>query len=768
MSAHNDVVDILGRLLHLARDERPDDRLLRSFLARFFRDLPGDDVEDDRIDEAYRAGVAQLELGLVRRPGETLVDVRSPDDGAIGSDADRSLLMFVADDVPFLVDSVRMVLERRHVGIHLLIHPMLAVERDETGRVRTVGKPDGLVEAWTLIEIDRCTPEAAEELRAEVHDAIRGVQLVVADFAAMRSRLVDVGGGDPLLGWLADGNFVFLGAVSYRRVDGELVVDAGSELGEFRSGRLDAAAVDPPPAEPWAAAPHATALAARAERQAGAASIVIARTDAVAEIHRPARMTSIAVRPPGTDVEHRIVGLLGAAAYRESVFAIPVVGDHARTVLARSGAPVDTYIGRALQNVVETLPRDLVFELDVDALEHLVDEIVGLQERPIVRVFDVAEPVGPWTTVLVYLPRARFDALLPDRVAALVGDHCGGVIRDVEVLLGTSSLARISLAVRAPCPDGVDDLIAAIDAASTTWHERVRRALVAELGEIGGLRVFAAVDPTVPLDYQASVEAEDAVDSLATVARLLAAPPAPAGAPAAVETALVRDGDRDGGVPWRFRVFLRDRPAAIAELVPILEHLGLSPIDERPFTFHGDGGTVHLYDLGVELDRTDLDPDHEAEIRRSFAGLLAGTIEADGLNRLILDAGLNGRQVGVLRLYNRYLRQVGFAFSTRYVEQALVRNVQIARSLIELFDARFDPTLELGDVERAARIGSLRQAVDAQLDAVPSLDDDRIGRIFVALIEATTRTNAFARPGGAGGQVVARWSRLRPQAPSVV
>ncbi len=736
MNAHNDVVGILGKLLHLARERRPEDRLLRSFLARLFRDLPDDDVDDQRLEDAYGAAVAQLELARVRYPGQTLVQVLSPEavDRA-GWESDRSILMFVTDDVPFLVDSVRMVLERREVGIHLLVHPMLAVERDSAHRVQAFGHHVGPIEAWTLIEIDRCLPADAAQLEVEVHVAIEGVQLVVADFTPMRERLASVAGQDELLAWLVDDRFVFLGAVSYVRRGDDLELVPGSELGEFRSRRVDPTIVDPP-------------------SLVSDDRVVFARTDAVAEIHRDARMTSIAVRPDGVAegaVEHRFVGLLGSAAYRESVFAIPVVSNRARAVLDRRGALPNTYTGRAVQNVVETLPRDVMFELGVGPLTGLVDDIVGLQERPIVRVFDVGEPVGPWTTVFVYLPRSRFHALLPERVAALVGEHYRGETRDLEVLLGSSSLARISLAVRAGRLPSVDALVDAIDATSTTWRERLRRALIAELGEIEGLRLFGIVEHTVPADYEAGIAAADAVATMRTVAAMLDPIRIAGGDVASVETDIVRAGGRFGATPWRFRVFLRDRPAAISELVPILEHLGLSPVDERPYVFAGSDGVVYLYDIGVEFSAVDVESDRFEmeridEVRRSFVGLLRGTIEADGLNRLILAAGLTGRQVAVLRLYNRYLHQVGFTFSTRYVEQALARNTQIVRGLVDVFDARFDPKATDGVVERTVHVASVRAQLDEQLDAVPSLDDDRICRAFLALIDATTRTNAFIDP----------------------
>jgi len=737
MNAHNDVIDTFGRLRQLARERRPNDPLIPAFLGEYYREVPPEDADGRDLDDAYAAACAHLQLGRRRAAGQTLVEVLSPDVDRDGWETDRTHLMFVTDDVPFLVDTVRMVLDQHGLGIHLLVHPMLLVERDQQDRIVSIGRAagrglldveedSGRVEAWTQIELDRCPPEDCDQLEADVLAAIEGVRRVVGDFPQMRERLLDVSGGNPLLDWLADENFVFLGAVTYRRNGEQLDVVAGSELGEFRAGRMDPNDVDPPSA-------------------GGHDTVVIARTDAVACIHRSARMTSVAVRSSAADstaLEYRFVGLLGSAAYRESVFAIPVVGDRARDVLARVGTVSESHTGRAVRNVVETLPRDVVFELDVDELTQLVGDIVGLQERRIVRVFDVAEPVGPWTTVFVFVPRSRFTATLPEQVAELVGDFYRGDTRDLATLVGVSSLARISMAVRGSAPTELDRLASLIDDVSTTWDERARDALVDGLGEVEGANVFNVVRGCVPGDYAARVRPAAAVGDLSHVAELLT-DVAPGGAvPPAIVTSFGRSVDAADG-EWRFRVFLRDRAAVIAELVPVLEYLGLRAIDEHPAEFDNGRRRVFLHDIGVDAGEVAVGADQHAELQRSFVGLMNGTIERDGLNRLVLAAGLDARQIAVLRLYARYLRQAGFPFSPSYIERALVEHSVIAAQLARLFDTRFDPTLAVAFEERIEQCAEIRQRLDELLDAVPSLDDDRICRAFLTLIDATVRTNAF-------------------------
>ena len=716
MSAHNDVAHIIGRLQAMASDRRPDDALLASFIGEYFREMSNDDADGRRLELAYAAAVAHLHLGRVRQRSETLVRVLSPELERDGWESERSVLMFVTDDAPFLVDSVRMVLDRNQLGIHLLVHPTLHVRRDDRRVIVDASAADGLIEAWTLIEIDRCRLEARVLLEGEIRIAIENVQRAVTDFAPMQELLRSVAADDPLLMWLADENFVFLGAATYRRAASGLVVDADSLLGGYRSGQLDPERIDPP-------------------SFGGDASYAIGRTDAVADVHRPARMTAITVRPDGTADEFRFVGLLGSAAYRHSAFAIPVIGGHADAVVRRVGGSVTNHTGRAVRNVIETLPRDVLFELGVDDLKHLVVEIVGLQERRIVRVFDVAEPVGPWTTVLVYVPRSRFTASLPGQVAALVREHYGGDTRDVETFVGTSSLARISMTVRAAPSADPSPLAENIDDMSRTWGERAREALVDVLGEIEGHRVWSVVEASIPADYEARVRPSASVGDLIHVEAMLSGCEE-------VSTSFGRSIDVADG-SWRFRVFLRDRAATIAELVPILEHLGLPPVDERPYVFIGEHTTVHLDDIGVVMDVPTISDDQHAEVQRVFVGLMQGDVEADALNRLVLASGLGRRQIAVLRTYNRYLRQAMFPFSAVYVAAALVRHPEITRRLAEVFDAKFDPLLALDTTARSAHVEAVRARLLEQLDAIPSLDDDRVCRAFLTLIDATDRTNAF-------------------------
>ena len=271
---------------------------------------------------------------------------------------------------------------------------------------------------------------------------------------------------------------------------------------------------------------------------------------------------------------------------------------------------------------------------------------------------------------------------------------------------------------------------------STEWTEALRRELSADLGREMADDLVGRTVPLVPAGYDELNWPNSAAVDLPVVDRLLMAEHSPG-----IGTAMMHF-EEAAPEEWRFRVYRAGSAVPIADLLPLLDHLGFRAIDERSFCFAGPTRQVWVHDVGVQVPAgIELDEVLRAEVQRAFVAEFDGVIEVDGLNRLVMAAGLTARQVEVLRAYTRYLRQIGFPFSQQYIEAALVRHSSIARTLVALFDARFDPRREMGSAAEAA----LRAMLSSALDDVPSLDDDRTLRTLLALVEATVRTNAFRR-----------------------
>ena len=641
-SDENGVAEALGRLCDMAALRRPDDPLLVRFLPLYYSELPAGDVDDRKLDDIYAVAVLHLSLAGSERPARRSCGWCLRIVSATGGT--RSTPCSSSSPTTCRSSSTR---RAWCSSAWVSASTCWCTRCSRSSATRRTGSPTwrrtsptsrGLVEAWTQIEIDRTDEATAKELERAILAAVEDVRRVVEGFPAMRQRMEELGDVDPILPWFAAGQFVFLGSADYDVADdGTIRLRPGSELGLARD-------------EPRFANPRPMPR----DRP-----VMIARTDATARVFRADRQAVIAVTSDGGRTHTRFVGLLATNAYRVSVLEIPGVGEAVADALDLSEARMHSHTGRATRTVLENLPRDLVLEQEPTAVARLVAAIVGLQERQLVRVFEVPEPVGPWTTVLVYLPRNRFTAELPERIADAVATAYGADQRTFEPYLGASSLARIAVSVRRPGgvePVDLDAIERLVDELSTSWSDRLRAALVADVGEEEARILFERVGSHAPPAYRAVVPPERADHDVRQIAALL-------DTDAGLSTSLGRDVDAPAG-EWRFRVYRRGAPAALSELLPLLDHLGLQALDEQPYTFDLADERVFVYGIGVRVPAdVDLDPARRTAVQDAFGALVAGTIESDGFNRLVLRAGLTAREVTIIRAYGKYLRQIGFAFS---------------------------------------------------------------------------------------------------------
>ena len=711
--------------------EGSDEALATSFVRQYYADLTEDDFAERRPEEWAAMAQRHLAYGRQRRLAETIVHVDRPDVAGHG------VLCVVTDDAPFLVDTVRLVLERFGLSIYSMVHPMLNVTRNGDGQL--VGAEEGLCkEAWTQIEIERCTAEVATDLALQVRLAIERVHLAVNDFAAMKDmarRVSEDMAANPGLGhtatesdqvsklliWLVKKHFVFLGAASYDLVAGDLLIKRESSLGLLR----DATVADPV----FAATDFL---------------VSIVRADAEIELERRTRPVCIAVRrigPQGQVVgEERFVGLFAASAYRAPVGTIPLIRERIAWVESRSKTDPSGYVGRTLHNVLETFPRDELFEIRREELAEVVAEIMALQDRSTVRVVELRSPESGWQTLAVYLPRNRMTAELPRRVAQHISFLMGATGVEFDSLVTSSPLARIKVEIRrtdAVTRADLDRLTLEVDQFTQRWDDQLRASLLNELGEEQADLLVSKYAGALPADYVSVTAAPTAVQDLLLIDEMLTSGESTA-------TRIVNPGG-EATNERRFRLYRRNSPITLAEMLPLLDQLGLQAIDERPFVLAIGADSVSVYDVGVRLiGTTELPHQISAELQRTFLHLLNGSIESDGLNRLVLGAGLSGRHVEILRAYTKYLRQISFPFSQAYIEATLAKHPAVARLMIQLFVARFQTTDELiPDPQTKTAMVEIRNDIDRALGAIPSLDEDRICRAFLQLINATVRTNAL-------------------------
>ncbi len=731
---------------------------VQRFVTQFYARVSPFDLADRTPEQIYGAAASLWEFGQLRPPGKAILRVFNPQPSEQGESTHRTLVEIINDDMPFLVDSVSMALNAEGGTIGLIIHPILRVDRDGSGRLtRLYGadEPGGRAESVIHVEIGLLRePAKLAAIAARLEAALAETRAAVEDWRKMRDVLAisrrelerskppvseaELAEALDFLAWLDEDNFTYLGCREYRFAPAaEVGIKPG--LGILRDpayrvfdGLRDFTSLPP----------DVQAFLRTAQL------LLVSKSSRRARIHRPAYMDAIGVKLFGARGEvvgmRLYLGLFTSQAYRRSALAIPLLRRKVANVLDRSGLNPASHNGKALAHIVDTLPRDELFQASDDDLCEIAMGILGLQERQRVALFARRDPFGRFVSCFIYVPRERYDTALRQSFAAILENAFAAKADSFDTLLDDAALARVHFILRAqgPLPDvALDALEYRLAEAARSWADHLAEALVDTYGEEKGLALAARYGTAFPSNYR---ERRAAVAAIADIVRI---EEVRQGAPLALS--LYRPPQAEAGT-LRFKVCRASAPCSLADVLPVLENMGVRAITEVPFevAVAGDMRSVWIQDFGLVSSLGDFDLTNEHKrFEEAFAQVWAGAMESDGLNRLVLAAGLDWRQVTVLRLYAKALRQAGTAYSQGYMEDALANHPAIAARLVALFEARFDPrTAPRAGTETARRVAEIAQ----ELDQVESLDEDRILRSFLRLIEQTLRTNYFQRgPDGA-------------------
>jgi glutamate dehydrogenase len=727
-----------------------------AFLEAYYRHVAAEDIL--ARDPSQLSGLAFLHrrLAMERLTGSALVRVYNPTSEADGWPAARSLVQIVTDDMPFLVTSVTTELARQGRTIHLVIHPQLQVRRDPMGHLLEVMtdenssfSPDRVAESWISVEIDPESGEAAERMARSVRQVLEDVRVAVEDGPAMREQALqataDLRAHPPALDqadfeealkyldWLGDERFIFLGYAEYglapeTTLDGmyQLAPVPDSGLGLLRPER-----------------PHASRLLGQtAIEPVDVAPFTLTKSSMRSTVHRPLYLDDLAVggfnaqgRPIGG---RQFLGLFTSAAYHESVLRIPMLRRKVAALLERMAFSPTSHSGRDVIEILEDYPRDELVQVSLDELQHAVVEILHLQERQRLRLFLRHDHRARYVSALVYLPRDRYTTAVRLRLEDILRDAFGADQVEYTTLVSDSVLARLHFVVRradaAPLAEADHtELERRLADAIRSWSDDLADTLRIEMGDEEAARLLRVYGEAFPQAYQEDHTADVAV---ADLLRLDALQPDNAHAVSLYAPANVASDQR------RFKLFSTE-PVSLSTTSPILQGLGVEVTDERPYGLTLDNGARRwIYDFGLRYEVTaEASPDVAGQLfEDAFAAVWSGAAESDGFNALVLHAGLNWRQVVMVRAYAKYLRQAGTPFSEEYLQSSLLANVHIVRLLVRLFEVRFDPE---GVSDRVDAAQALAQQIRGALEEVASLDQDRILRSLLGLIGATTRTNFF-------------------------
>jgi glutamate dehydrogenase len=765
-----DKAGLVDKAIELARGSKgtggPPHESVAELLRAYYRHVAIEDLAERSEIDLYGAFVSHFKLAQDRPQGTAKVRIHTPTlNDSDWSAGGRTVVEVVVDDMPFLVDSLTMELSRQLRDVHVVIHPNFDVIRDITGQLQSMApvsdgmlEPEGgaIRESWMHVEIDRL-PDGDDPATVveDIQRVLRDVRETVEDWPKMHAQVEDIVAGlqndpppiDPdelrqaaeLLEWLAEEHFTFLGYKEYRletHDDGDhLRAVPGSGLGILRS--------DSDMSESSGRLPDAVAAKAREKTL-----LVLAKANSRATVHRPAYLDYVGVKTfdadGEVDGERRFLGLFSSAAYTESLMRIPLIREKATAVLRRSGFDPRSHGGKALMDTLETYPRDELFHTPVDELAPMAEAAMAAGERRAVRMLIRRDTYGRYVSVIVYLPRDRYNTAVRERFARILQERLNGESTEFTVRINESTTARVHFVVHLRKGEEVPDVDTAdlerrLTEASRSWRDDFLTAVISEYGEEVGTILGRRYAGSFPEAYKEDFSARTAAVDLGRLESLVDTRLGDrAGEHEAIGLSLYEPLDAGRGEA-RLKVYRIGPPLSLSQVLPALSSMGVEVVDERPYMLEGLERSSIIYEFGLRYGES-----LPAGTRELFTDALRavwdGDNEIDGFNGLVLGAGLTWRQASMLRAYAKYMRQGNSPFAQDYIEDALRINVDITRLLVSLFEARFDPALHDGAHAEGAR---LEAAIARSLDDVASLDHDRILRSYLTHIKATLRTNYF-------------------------
>ena len=729
------------------------------FAEQFFGIIALEELIQRRLSDLVGCTLSAWRMLQRFEASKPQVRVFNPDYEKHGWQSTHSAVEILHRDIPFLVDSARMELNRRGYSIHTLQNSVFSVRRNKSGELLeilpkgTQGK-DVQQEALMFLEIDRCSSAGElKSLEKALLDVFGDVRMSVADFQPMKAKArellawldkakLKVDGAEldeikVFMSWLLDDHFTFLGYEEFTVVDvpggGSMQYDEGSLLGlskRLRSGlKADELHIEP------------EAVAYLREPQL----LSFAKAAVPSRVHRPAYPDLVSIREldaKGNVVkECRFMGLYTSAVYAESVWNIPYIRRKVDVIEHRSGFDSSAHLGKELAQVLEVLPRDDLFQTSVDELFNTTMSIVQIQERNKIRVFLRRDPYGRFCYCLAYVPRDVYSTETRMKIQQVLMERLQATDCEFWTFFSESVLARVQFILKVDPKNRVQidplRLEKEVIQACRSWKDDYSSLIVESLGEAQGTEVLSEFPEGFPAGYRERFAPHSAVVDMQHLLSLNS------------ERQLVMSFYQpltQAGQQLHCKLYHADTPLPLSDVLPILENLGLRVLGEFPYKLRrADGREFWIHDFaftyaeGLDVDIQQLND----TLQDAFVKIVGGAAENDGFNRLVLMAAMPWRDVALLRAYARYLKQIRLGFDLSYIAATLVNHADIAKELVRLFKTRFYLARKLSSEDLDGKQQKLEQAILAALDNVAVLNEDRILRRYLDLIKATLRTNFY-------------------------
>lgn len=750
--------DLIRKIVSEAKKKRNKAQALeaQTFVQRYFAHSPTRDLTSFKPADLAALAMHHFALAKSRQVGKSLVRVFNPTLKSHGYDSDHTIIEICNDDMPFLVDSVASEVTRQELDVHLLIHPMLKVRRTKAGKLTEIvdaGATDSIDESFIRMEITRQSGTRLDEIKSRFEAIFSDIRSAVEDWRPMRERMGaiieeflsrpkgmhadEVTEARDFMRWIHDNNFTFLGYREYdlkgagKQTKASLNKSAG--LGVLRNAKVEVFdEID-------------TSQSLHMEVRAfvrNPAMLMVTKSNLRSSIHRPVHMDAISIKrydSAGKVVGQRIfVGLFTSGAYNKAPSEIPLLRRRVLMTMDRSGFEASSHDGKALMNILDTFPRDELFQIGDDQLFDTAMGILHLQERHRTALFIRRDELERYCSCLVFVPRDRYTTELRMRIQEILAEELGGRIAAFFTQLGESPLARCHIIV--PMLHGripkfnINKIEARLVQAARSWSDHLSDAVTASHGEEKSLEVVSRWAHAFGPDYEHRYAPAEVIHDIETLETVIQS--------GEIGMNLFRL-DGSPGHKLRFKIYRKDNPIPLSDVLPIFEDLGFRVIDEGgPHRVQLDDQILVIHNFGLETrDGSDV---QLAAIRDNFHATFLkvwkGEIESDGFNALVARTGLAWREIVILRALCKYLRQTGITYSQSYMEQTMANNPRIAGDLVSLFMNQFDPAAGKAGVAKSKRLTS---KITKALEEVASADEDRILRRYLNLLQSMLRTSFF-------------------------
>ena len=730
------------------------------FIRHYYAAVPEADFEEKNLDDLYYSSVSCWKFIHRKSSTEPKIRVFNPDFEQHGWQSSHSIVEVLCADMPFLIDSIRTLLNNVHLNIHTIHSSVFLVKRDHEGTLDEFSPANGHQstdadfnrEAVIYFEVDKKTDQTIlTNLAKQLSNVLGEVGQVVSDFDAMQARISALieatksneqipaqerNEGAEFLKWLLDDNFTLLGIEEYlfSNTEEDTFVTRQEKLGlgSARSNNVDHS--------------HRSIedLSIGSQRFLTEKNLInFAKGGKVSRVHRPAYPDYVSVRifdGQGNPVgECRIIGLYTSPVYQTNPMLIPVVRNKIQYVLDHSAFEQGGHNQKDLIHVLATYPREGLFLLSHDELFEHATGIMGLQERRVTRLFYREDPYGQFVSCLLYMPRDDYNTAIRIKIGDLLKKECNSPDVGFSTYFSESVLVRVEYTLRMGPEEhvcNIRQLEQKVRNATRTWGDDFHSALIENYGEELGSAYANQYLATLPSNYREDFTARSAVVDIKKIAGLKDE--------GSLDMSFYRSIEESKDI-LRFKLFRRDSQIPLSDVLPILENLGLRVIGERPYEFFDkDGVVIWVHDFSLIYCLSDSVNIQEVRdiFQDAFSRIWYGDADNDPFNNLVLGTRLGWREIAMLRSYASYLKQIRFGFGRNSIADTLSKHLDITREIVALFHLNFDPSVvraehHAEDVERA------RSAIIDKLDEVSNINEDRILRRYLDLIAATLRTNFF-------------------------